>query len=306
MMKQARLVFSVLIILSLLVSVTVGCSQQPSLPGTFTDDMGREVRIEKAPQRIVSHVPAITEILFALGLAERVAGVSDYCNYPPQAELKPKVGGFFNPSVEMIVALNPDLVLTNGDVKYLVTQLDELGITFIILYPEDIDGILENIELVGRVTATETRAREVIEDMQARISQVTTKVKGAPRVRVFYTFATTDLNNPWTAGPGSFVDSLITLAGGENIGAKAPAAWVQFNIEEVVSSDPEIIIVDASHGTAVTPIEELKQHPVWRQITAIKQNRVYPIDGDLVNRPGPRIVQALEEIASFLHPELFE
>jgi len=268
--------------------------------------MGREVRIEKAPQRIVSHVPAITEILFALGLAERVAGVSDYCNYPPQAELKPKVGGFFNPSVEMIVALNPDLVLTNGDVKYLVTQLDELGITFIILYPEDIDGILENIELVGRVTATETRAREVIEDMQARISQVTTKVKGAPRVRVFYTFATTDLNNPWTAGPGSFVDSLITLAGGENIGAKAPAAWVQFNIEEVVSSDPEIIIVDASHGTAVTPIEELKQHPVWRQITAIKQNRVYPIDGDLVNRPGPRIIQALEEIASSLHPELFE
>lgn len=306
MMKQARLVFSVLIILSLLVSVTAGCSQQPSLPGTFTDDMGREVRIEKAPQRIVSHVPAITEILFALGLAERVAGVSDYCNYPPQAELKPKVGGFFNPSVEMIVALNPDLVLTNGDVKYLVTQLDELGITFIILHPEDIDGILENIELVGRVTATERRAREVIEDMKARISQVTTRVKGAPRVRVFYTFATTDLNNPWTAGPGSFVDSLITLAGGENIGAKAPAAWVQFNIEEVVSSDPEIIIVDASHGTAVTPIEELKQHPVWRQITAIKQNRVYPIDGDLVNRPGPRIVQALEEIASFLHPELFE
>lgn len=302
-MKQ--LVFGI-IILSLLAGLTLGCGYQSSLPGAFTDDFGRVVSIDKPPQRIVSHMPGITEILFALGLDERVAGVSDYCNYPPQAKLKPKVGGFFNPSVERIVALNPDLVLTNGDVEYLVTQLGQLGVTFIILHPEDIDGILKNIELVGKVTATERKAKEIIKDMKARISQVTTKVKDAPRVKVFYTFATTDLNNPWTAGPGSFIDSLITLAGGENIAFKASAAWIQFSIEEVVASNPEIIIVDASHGSAVTPIDELKQHPVWKKITAIKQNRVYPIDGDLVNRPGPRIVQALEEIAKFLHPELFE
>ncbi|MFC2003252.1 ABC transporter substrate-binding protein [Chloroflexota bacterium] len=108
------------------------------------------------------------------------------------------------------------------------------------------------------------------------------------------------------AGPGSFVDSLITLAGGENIAATALAPWIQFSIEEVVSSDPEVIIVDASHGSAVVSIEELRRHPIWREITAIKQGRIYPIDGDLVNRSGPRIVQGLEEMARMIQPELFE
>lgn len=142
--------------------------------------------------------------------------------------------------------------------------------------------------------------------MKDRISQVTNKVEGAPRVRVFYTFAITDLNNPWTAGPGSFIDSLITMAGGENIAAKTIAPYVQFSIEEVVSADPEIIIVSVSMGSAVTPMEKLRQHPVWRELTAVKQNRVYTIDGDLVNRSGPRIVQGLEKMVGFLHPELFE
>ena len=304
-MRQIRLAIGIFIILSLLTTVTIGCSHQP-LPGTFTDDLGREVRIEKAPERIVSHVPGITEILFALGLGEKVVGVSNYCDYPEAAKAKPKIGGFFNPSIENIVAFDPDLVLTNGSVEYVMTQLDSLGITYIVLDPKDIDGILKNIELMGKVTGTGRQAREVIKDMEDRILQVSTKVKDAPKVRVFYTFATTDLNNPWTAGPGSVVDSLINMAGGENISARALAPWVQFSIEEVVATDPEVIIVDAAMGSAVTPIAGLKQHPVWRKLTAIKQGRIYPIDGDLVNRFGPRIVQGLEEMAKIIHPELFE
>jgi len=299
-----RLFFAVLVILSLLASVAPGCGRE-SLPGAFTDDFGRVVDIGKPPQRIVSHVPGITEILFALGLEERVAGVSDFCDYPAEAESKTRVGGFFDPSVEMIVALNPDLVLTNGEVEYLLPQLEALGITFIVLHPDDINGIMSNIELVGRFTGTEKRARELVEDMEDRIARVTTRVKDVPGVRAFYTFASTDLNNPWTAGPGSFIDSLITLAGGENIAARAQAPWVQFSLEALVAADPEVIVVDASHGSALTPEEELRQHPVWREITALKRNRVYTIDGDLVSRAGPRIVQALEKIAGFLHPELF-
>jgi iron complex transport system substrate-binding protein len=304
-MRHIQLIIGIFIILSLLTTVTIGCSHQP-LPGTFTDDLGREVRIEKAPERIVSHVPGITEILFALGLGEKVVGVSNYCDYPEAAKAKPKIGGFWNPSIESIVALNPDLVLTNGSVKYVMTQLDSLGITYIVLDPKDIDGILKDIELMGKVTGTGGKAREVIKDMQDRILRVSAKVKDAPKVKVFYTFATTDLNNPWTAGPGSVVDSLINMAGGENISARALAPWVQFSIEEVVATDPEVIVVDASHGSAVTPIAELKQHPVWRKITAIKQGRICPIDGDLLNRFGPRIVQGLEEMAKIIHPELFE
>ncbi|MFC1903131.1 ABC transporter substrate-binding protein [Chloroflexota bacterium] len=293
-----------IILLSLLVSIVAGCQQQFS-PGTFTDDLGRQVTIEKAPERIVSHVPGLTEILFALGLEERIVGVSDFCDYPQAAKLKDKIGGFFNPSIERIVELTPDLVVTNGSVESLMTQLDALGITYMVLKPEDIEGILKNIQLVGKATGTEKRAIEVVKDMQDRMLRVSTKVNDTPGVRVFYTFATTDLNNPWTAGPGSFVDSLIGMAGGENIGAKALAPWVQFSIEEVASSDPEVILVDASHGSVVIPMAQLKQHPHWRGISAVKQGRVYPIDGDLVNRPGPRIVLGLEEMVKVIHPELF-
>jgi len=304
-MRKTRLVIGIFTILSLLAYLILGCSH-PSLPGTFVDDSGRVVNIDKTPQRIISHMPGITDILFALGLDEKVVGVGEYCDYPEAAKTKPKVGGFSTPSMEKIVALDPDLVLTNGSVEYVMTGLDSLGITYIILQPKDIDGILKNIELVGKVTGTQKKSEELIANLRERISYVTSRVKDARRPKVFYTFATTDLNNPWTAGPGSFVDSLITMAGGENIGAKASAPWAQFSIEEVISSDPEVIIVDASMGSAVTPIDKLKQHPIWQEMTAVKQDKIYRINGDLVNRPGPRIVQGLEEMAKIIHPELFE
>jgi len=293
------------ILLSLLVGTISAC--QPSYqPGVIMDDSGRHISLDKIPQRIVSHVPSVTEILFALGLDEKVVGVSDYCDYPEAAKLKEKVGGFYNPSVEKIVELDPDLVFTYEGEELLMNQLDELEITYIVLQPEDIDGILSNIELIGKVTGVESRAEELVEDMQARISYVAERVIGTPRPRVFYTYAITDLNNPWTAGPGSFGDSLISMAGGENIGAKASTPWPQFSIEEVVSSDPEVIIVSVVHGTAVTPIEELKLHPAWRETTAIKHDRIHIIDGNLIERSGPRIVQGLEEMARIIHPELFE
>jgi len=286
--------------------MVAGCQPQFQ-PGTYIDDMGREITMDKIPQRIVSHVPPITETLFALGLDERIVGVSDYCDYPEEAKQKPSVGNYFNPSIENIVALNPDLVLTDGHSEN-IKQLDELDppITFIVIDPKDIDGIFRDIELLGKVAGIEEEAEKLIEDMQEVISRVVNRVKGVPRVRVFYVIDATDLNNPWTAGPGSFVDFLITMAGGENVAAKASGAWVQFSIEQIVSSDPEIIILPAKHGTAFTSPEELKAHPAWREITAVKQDRICFIDGDLVDRTGSRIAQGLEEIAKSIHPELFK
>jgi iron complex transport system substrate-binding protein len=266
--------------------------------------MGREVSIDKVPQRIVSHVPPITEILFALGLGERVVGVSDYCDYPEEAKSKPSVGNYFNPAIENIVALEPDLVLTDGHSDS-IRQLDSLGIEYLVIDPQDIDGIFRDIEILGRATGVEDRAKELVDDMKTDMSNVVSQVEGAPRVRAFYVVDATDLNNPWTAGPGTFVDSLITMAGGENIAAEAPAPWVQLSIEQVVSSDPEVVILPAEHGTAFTSPEVLEEHPVWREITAVKQGRICVIDGDLVDGYGPRIVQGLEEIAKIIHPELF-
>jgi len=294
----------IIMLLSLSVIMFAGCQQQFQ-PGTFIDDMGREVRIEKVPQRIVSHVPSITETLFALGLEERVVGVSDYCDYPEEAKLKPSVGNYFNPSIEMIVALEPDLVLTDGYSES-IKGFEGLGITFFVIDPKDIDGILKDIELLGKITGTEKKANQLISDMRHRIARISARVEGVPRVRVFYVFDATDLNNPWTAGPGSFIDSLITMAGGENIAAKALAPWAQFSIEEVVNSDPQIIVMPAKHGTAFTPPEVLKEHPAWHGITAVKQGKIFTIDDDLVSRSGPRIVLGLEEMAKIIHPELFK
>ena len=290
----------IVIMLSLLSYMVIGCQPQFQ-PGTYTDDAGREITIDEMPQRIVSHVPAITEILFALGLEERVVGVSDYCDYPEEAKLKPSVGNYFNPSIEDIVALDPDLVLTDGHSES-INGLDSLGITSIVIDPKDIDGILKDIELLGKFTGTEKEAKKLIDNMQQDMASIVTRVKDATRVRVFYIIDATDLNNPWTAGPGSFADSLINMAGGQNIAAQTQGAWVQFSLEAVVASDPEIIILPAKHGTALTSPEVLKGHPVWREVTAVKQDRIHIIDGDLVDRPGPRIVQGLERIAEIIHP----
>jgi len=294
-----------IILLSLLASMVAGCQPQFQ-PGTYTDDMGRAVAIDQVPQRIVSFGPNITEILFALGLEEKVVGVSDYCDYPEAAKLKPKVGDAYNPSLERIVELEPDLVLTVKQ-EQLNRELDALGIEFMVLDPEDIDGILGDIELVGEITGTKKRAEELIKDMQDSISQVIALMEDAPKVSVFFIIDATDPTLPWTAGTGSFIDALITMAGGENVAGEAVGAWVPFSLEQVVSSDPEVIIIQTMiAGIPTISKEELDEHPVWGEMTAVRQGKVYIIDGDLVSRPGPRIVQGLEEMAKIIHPELFE
>lgn len=293
-----------IVLLSIFAGMVAGCQPQFQ-PGTYTDDAGREVVIDQIPQRIVSHSPSITETLFALGLDEKIVGVSDYGDYPDEAKLKPSVGDYFNPSIEKIVALEPDLVLTDGHSEN-IKGLESLGITYFVIDPKDIDGIFKDIELLGKITGTEGRAKKLIDDMNKRMSEIASLVEDAPRPRVFYIIDATDLTLPWTVGPGSFADALITMAGGENAAAKAEGAWVQFSLEEVVSADPEIIMLTAKHGTAFTSPEVLDGHPVWQRITAVKQDRIYIIEGDLVDRTGPRIVQGLEAMAKIIHPELFK
>lgn len=294
----------IMALLSLLISVVTGCQPQFQ-PGTYVDDMDREIIIDKAPQRIVSHVPSITETLFALGLDEEIVGVSDYCNYPEEAGLKSKVGNYFDPSIERIVELEPDLVLTDGHSQN-INQLDSLDIKYMVMQPKDIDEIFKDIELLGKVTGTEKAAEELVRDMQKDMASISDRVKDDPGVKVFYMFDATDLNNPWTAGPGSFADSLITMAGGDNIAAIAEGPWIQFSIEVIVDADPEIIILDTIMGTAVVDPAELEAHPAWRETSAVKQGRIGTVNGDLVNRTGPRIVQGLEELAKIIHPELFK
>jgi iron complex transport system substrate-binding protein len=297
---KALVVFAVL--LSLVIGMAVGCS--PGFePGTYTDDMGRGVTIEEVPQRIVCFGPSITEIAFALGVGERVVGVDDFSDYPAEAQDLPKVGSAFAPSIESLVALEPDLVLTLEHEEF-NSELEALGITYLIFDPKDIDNILTNIELVGAVTDTVDEAETLVESLEERIADVQNRVAGGDLLSVFYIVDATDPTLPWTAGPGSFIDALITMAGGENVAHDAPYAWLQFSIEEVVSADPDVIIVQTMLGGIPTiTIEDLQAHPIWGEMSAVKQGRVYLVDGDLVSRSGPRIVDGLEALAEAIHPE---
>ena len=173
------------------------------------------------------------------------------------------------------------------------------------MQPKDLDGVLSNIELLGNITGSQQKASELISDLEERIDAVIATVEDAPRPRVFYVYDATDLTKPWTAGPGSFIDALISLAGGENVAAQAHGPWIQFSMEELVDSDPEIIVVDAMMGTAVISPSELKNIAAWQGIIAVREARIGVVDGDLASRPGLRIVEGLEEMARIIHPELF-
>jgi iron complex transport system substrate-binding protein len=275
--------------------------------GSVVDDAGRAVEIISNPQRLVSLAPSNTEILFALGLGDKVVGVTDFCDYPEEAQSIEKVGGMEH-NLEKIVALNPDLVLAIGGSPAQVekaTEMEKLGLTVLVLEPGDIEGIMANVELVGKATGAEKEANQLAAQMQKRFDDITTKAKGAgSSPTVFFELDATDPSKPYTPGPGSFIDALISLAGGSNIGASAKMQWAQLSTEEIIAQDPKVIVLgDANYGVTV---EMVKERPGWSVITAVKNGAIYPIDDILISRPGPRIIDGLEALARIIHPELFE
>ncbi len=291
----------ILSIFTLWVSLIGGC--KPSFqPGAYIDDMNRSVTINQTPQRIAAYGPSITEILYALGMQDKVVGVDSLSNYPEAAKSKPQLGDAFTPSIEKLVELKPDLVLTLKQQQF-NTDLDNLGIKYMVIDPGNIDGIYKDIRLIGKITGTDANAESVIGDMKKKADDVQNRVGKAPRLKVIFLVDTTDLNSPWTAGPGSFMDSLITMAGGVNVAANASAPWVQLSMEQIISADPDIVILPDQY--AVSP-QTLKVHPAWQNTNAVKNNRVFTINGDIVSRPGPRIAQGIEEVAKIIHPELYK
>lgn len=277
----------------------------PALPAiVLTDDAGRTVEIAEAPQRLVSFAPSNTEILFALGLGDRVVGVTDFCDYPEEAKAIEKVGGI-EPNLEKVVSLDPDLVLAIGGNADLVSKLEGLGITVLVLDPSDLEGIYRDIELVGRAAGVKGKAEALVAGMRKRVEAITAKTKGlTSRPKVFYELDAADPSKPYTPGPGTWHDDFIEMAGGINVAADAKMQWVQLSAEEIIAQNPAIIILgDANYGVTA---EMVKERPGWGVIAAVRNDRIYPIDDNLISRPGPRIIEGLEELARIIHPELFE
>ena len=276
-------------------------------PMTLTDDRGKQVQLRAQPQRIVSAAPSNTEILFALGLGDRVAGVTTLCNFPAEAAQKPKIGGF-RPGLEPIVGQQPDLVLvvpaTPADV---VTGLEALSIPVLLLNPPTFDGVLANIRLVGRATGATTAAERLATQMQQRWSAVAERARTAQtKPRVFYELDGTNPASVYTAGAGTFIDAMITTAGGVNAVAQAAPGvqYPQMNSEAVLQLNPQLILLgDAPFGQSY---ETVAARPGWSAVEAVQKRAVIGLaDPDITSRAGPRLVDGLELVAKAVHPELF-
>jgi iron complex transport system substrate-binding protein len=278
------------------------CNKAPS-QFTVKDDLGREVNIEKTPKRVVSLAPSVTEILFALDLGDKVVGVTEACDYPDEAKEKPNVGGYFSTSLESILYQDPDLILTDG-YDPVVERIKEQGVPMLVLQSSDIDGILADIRLVGQVMNAEDKAGDLADTLQTRldvVAQKTADVTAKPTV--FYEIDASDQTKPWTVGPGSLVDSLISLAGGQNI-VTEDGAYLQINLEELLSADPDLVIL--GDYPYVTPEQAKARSGVWQKLPAVTNGEIYAIsDPSLTSRFGPRIIDGLEEMAKIIHPELF-
>jgi iron complex transport system substrate-binding protein len=277
---------------------TVGCraSQPPaSQTRTVTDEYDRTIKVPAVPQRIVSLAPSVTEVLFAIGLGDRVAGVTTYCNYPPEANGKERIGDTMRPSLEKIIALKADLVIavTASQLEQFVGRLDEAGIPVYVSNPRNLDEVLTSIEKIGELTGAPERARALAGALRERAERVSQRLTGATRLPVLFVLGTSPLI---TVGRGTFIDDLITRAGGRSITSDVAGDYPQFSVESVIARKPEVIFLQSGDSDLTPPLKETP---------ASRSGRVVHLDDDLLLRPGPRVIEALEQMAASIHPDMF-
>jgi iron complex transport system substrate-binding protein len=273
-----------------------------------TDGLSRNVKLQGTPQRIVSLAPSNTEILFAVGAGKQVVGRDSFSDYPAAASSVQDIGGSMGKyDSEAIVAIQPDLVLA-GEINTpeLVSSLEQLGLTVYYLpNPTTLEGMYANLETVGQLTGHRSEATVLVNSLKKRVDAVDARIKPLNYIpTVYYELDATDPTKPYTAGPGTFVDLLISRAGGINIGASLKSQWAQISLEQVVIANPAVIILgDSAYGTTAN---SLKQRPGWVGLAAVQNGQIYPFQDNLVSRPGPRLVDGLETLAKLLHPGAFK
>jgi len=291
-----------LVLLTIALALTA-CSPTEQTPVDYVfDDLGRLVAINGTPQRIVSLSPSNTEILFALGLGDKVVGVTDLCDYPPGALEKEKVGRYDTPDVEKIVVLNPDLLLVAyGTTMDVINNLVGLGLTVFGIKTTDLDDLLNDIKTIGEITDKEVEAQALTSEMAVGIQAVTDQTEELEeRPRVFYIVWGGEDSALWTAGQGTFIHELIEKGGGVNICGNI-TGYPIISIEEVIARNPEIIITSSWPGVYEWAMNETALNAT----DARQNNRVFVCDDNLVQRPGPRLVKGLEWFAHYIQPDIF-
>lgn len=266
----------------------------------YVDDVGRRMYFAKPPTRIVSLAPSITEMLFAMEAGEQLVGVTDFCDFPPEALKKPKVG-YSNPNLESLVALQPDLVVAPNDFLKpdVIVKLEQLKIPVFVFADKRVEDIFVHIQTLGRIVGRSPKADALALALREQVAGIKQRIQGKPSVRMLYVLNSQPLI---TVGPGSFIDQLIGIAGGANIAAKSATPYPRLSMETVLQEDPEVLVFPVGKAEGISESEQ----QTWRQwstMTAVKRGRLHQISADWLNRPGPRIAKGLESLAAILHPE---
>jgi iron complex transport system substrate-binding protein len=286
-------------------SPTVLGAVQVPYPLAIVDTVGREVTLAAQPQRVASLSPAATETLFAIGAGDQVIAVDKYSNYPQEATTREQLDAF-EPNLEAIAAVQPDLVLLFYDPGELAASLERLGITTAVLgsveeTPESVAAVFDQIRLLGQMTDHVQEAEELVADMQGRIDAIEEALADVEQgPRIFHEVDAT----LYTAAPDSFVGGLYKILKAQNIAAEADQPFPQLSQEVIIGRDPEVIILaDGAYGESP---DTVKGRPGWENVSAVRNDRIFVIDPDIVSRAGPRLVEALETLAEYLYPKRFE
>ena len=273
----------------------------PPFPATLTDFQNRSVTVAAKPERLVSIGPSITAFLFALGAGPRVVGVDDFSDEPAEAATREHVGGI-KVNFEKVVALKPDLVFTVKFSDGTIEKLQAASLTVVVVDPQSVSDVAKTATLLGKAVGAD--GESLARSIQQRVDAVKAKTAAVTnRPRVYHEIDASDPAKIFTVGPGSYINDLIDIAGGTNIAAKTASAYPQLSAEEILRSDPEVIVLTASDYSAKP--NQVAARQGWSVIAAVKNGRIVTIDPNLINRPGPRVGEAAEAYAKLIHPELF-
>jgi len=278
--------------------------------GWMASEAPPEVADARGPPRIVSMAPAVTETLFALGCGDRVAGVTQFCHYPPEAAGKPRIGGVLDPNFEAVMALRPDLVVMLDGLQSAQAAFDKLRVKTLAVPLGTVEGLLDAIPAIGRVCGAEASAERIVADIRARIARVERKTAGLPRPRVMVTIERTmgtgGLQDVYVGGRDGYFDKVIAMAGGENAYQEGQVRFPVVSAEGMLNMDPQVVIELFSSRTAGKHADEalLADWQQLAEIEAVRQRRVYIVRDDFAFVPGPRFILLVEKFARLVHPEV--
>jgi iron complex transport system substrate-binding protein len=288
------------VLLVLLVSQLGACNRPSPVPPraarSVTDDLGRRVGADVAPRRIVSLAPSLTEMLFALGAAEQVVGVTSFCNYPREATGKTVVGDMVTPDIERILALKPDLVIISveGNSQRTFAALERLGVRLFVSNPRDLNGVYKSMRAIGVLLHVEDRATHILDSLHTAEERLrASRVSARKTVLMLLS-----LQPLMAAGSDTFIDEVIALAGGTNAAANLRGNYPVLNREMLLRLDPDLVLYPDDMG--IDEVQVRTGFPEWHQLKAMQRGAVYRIDADLYLRPGPRVFQAAAQLQEFL------